>query len=324
MTPLQQYEMLNQGHQQRGTGQPRNHHSQQLSASSSSSSMSLGPLQGQVVRQQHPQPPINLSNGPENGGGMQHVEGNVRQVPSLMLQAAQLSSNAANSGKKTKQQGAFMNARKACDSCTALKVKCSGERPCKRCHKKEIECFYSEAKKRGPPKRGRQESPTCALKRRKRGKGPLHHQQQPYLLGNIPPSINRKPFPMPSHFPSMASMGYGGTSFNEEITLEQIRDKFERISNEQKWTIFQTPRNLTMSLAGKVGALCEMLQWKELVQPGLPEVPEEEKAQLENEMVNVLTHLVRLADICKIDLAQAALDKLCRDQDERSDDNKDA
>ena len=73
---------------------------------------------------------------------------------------------------------------------------------------------------------------------------------------------------------------------------------------------------------GEVGEVCEILQWKGEVKPGVPELSEEEKVHLGEELSDVLIYLIRLAGIsfhasllilidrCDIDLPQAALRKL--------------
>lgn len=73
---------------------------------------------------------------------------------------------------------------------------------------------------------------------------------------------------------------------------------------------------------GEVGEVCEILQWKGEVKPGVPELSEEEKVHLGEELSDVLIYLIRLAGIlfqayflifidrCDIDLPQATLRKL--------------
>ena len=73
---------------------------------------------------------------------------------------------------------------------------------------------------------------------------------------------------------------------------------------------------------GEVGEVCEILQWKGEVKPGVPELSEEEKVHLGEELSDVLIYLIRLAGIsfhasflilidrCDIDLPQAVLRKL--------------
>lgn len=61
---------------------------------------------------------------------------------------------------------------------------------------------------------------------------------------------------------------------------------------------------------GEVGELSEIFQWKGEVPKGLPDWEDEEKQHLGEELSDVLLYLVRLSDICGVDLGRAALRKL--------------
>ena len=59
-----------------------------------------------------------------------------------------------------------------------------------------------------------------------------------------------------------------------------------------------------------MGELSEIFQWKGEVPRGLPDWKDEEKQHLGEELSDVLLYLVRLSDICGVDLGKAALRKL--------------
>lgn len=61
---------------------------------------------------------------------------------------------------------------------------------------------------------------------------------------------------------------------------------------------------------GEVGELSEIFQWKGEVPKGLPGWEEAEKTHLGEELSDVLLYLVRLSDVCGIDLGKAALRKV--------------
>ncbi|MCO5572557.1 hypothetical protein L7F22_026312 [Adiantum nelumboides] len=61
---------------------------------------------------------------------------------------------------------------------------------------------------------------------------------------------------------------------------------------------------------GEVGELSEIFQWKGEVPRGLPDWNVDEKEHLGEELSDVLLYLVRLADICDVNLGEAALRKL--------------
>jgi dCTP diphosphatase len=61
---------------------------------------------------------------------------------------------------------------------------------------------------------------------------------------------------------------------------------------------------------GEVGELSEIFQWKGEVPKGLPGWDEAEKDHLGEELADVLLYLVRLSDVCGVDLGKAALRKM--------------
>ncbi|MQL94686.1 hypothetical protein Taro_027332, partial [Colocasia esculenta] len=104
--------------------------------------------------------------------------------------------------------------------------------------------------------------------------------------------------------------GRGQEEGMETVTLEDLRKKMEDFAKERDWDKFHSPRNLLLALVGEVGELSEIFQWKGEVPKGLPGWEEEEKQHLGEELSDVLLYLVRLSDICGIDLGRAALRKV--------------
>ncbi|CAM8914909.1 unnamed protein product [Rhodiola kirilowii] len=96
----------------------------------------------------------------------------------------------------------------------------------------------------------------------------------------------------------------------EGITLQLLTDKMADFAKERDWDKFHSPRNLLLALVGEVGELSEIFQWKGEVGRGLPDWDEAEKQHLGEELSDVLLYLVRLSDICGIDLGKAALRKM--------------
>ncbi|KAK4341493.1 hypothetical protein RND71_039994 [Anisodus tanguticus] len=97
---------------------------------------------------------------------------------------------------------------------------------------------------------------------------------------------------------------------SEGVNLKELKNKMYDFAEERDWDQFHTPRNLLLALVGEVGELSEIFQWKGEVPRGLPDWEEKEKQHLGEELSDVLLYLVRLSDICGIDLGKAALRKL--------------
>ncbi|KAL3716133.1 hypothetical protein ACJRO7_007838 [Eucalyptus globulus] len=97
---------------------------------------------------------------------------------------------------------------------------------------------------------------------------------------------------------------------DRSVTLDLLKQKMAEFSKEREWDKFHSPRNLLLALVGEVGELSEIFQWKGEVPKGLPDWKEEERVHLGEELSDVLLYLVRLSDVCGIDLGRAALRKV--------------
>ncbi|KAL9397642.1 hypothetical protein Peur_011895 [Populus x canadensis] len=94
------------------------------------------------------------------------------------------------------------------------------------------------------------------------------------------------------------------------VSLEDLKKKMADFAKERDWDQFHSPRNLLLALVGEVGELSEIFQWKGEVPRGLPDWKGEEKEHLGEELSDVLLYLVRLSDVCGVDLGKAAMRKL--------------
>ncbi|XP_034673416.1 dCTP pyrophosphatase 1-like [Vitis riparia] len=99
-------------------------------------------------------------------------------------------------------------------------------------------------------------------------------------------------------------------SEEESVSLGLLKKKMAEFAKEMYWDQFHSPRNLLLALVGEVRELSEIFQWRGDVLKELPDWKEEEKQYLRKEVSDVLLYLVRLSDICGIDLGKAALRKV--------------
>ncbi|KAH7287386.1 hypothetical protein KP509_32G053500 [Ceratopteris richardii] len=81
-----------------------------------------------------------------------------------------------------------------------------------------------------------------------------------------------------------------------DVALTDLRRMLAEFARERNWESFDSPRNLLLVL--RRGP------------PGLPDWSADEKEHLEEELSDVLLYLVRLADVCNVNLGEAALEKL--------------
>ncbi|XP_062081053.1 uncharacterized protein LOC133785851 [Humulus lupulus] len=102
----------------------------------------------------------------------------------------------------------------------------------------------------------------------------------------------------------------GEDSENESVSLDLLKQKMADFAEERDWEQYHSPRNLLLAMVGEVGELSEIFQWKGEVPKGLPGWKEEEKVHLGEELSDVLLYLIRLSDMCGVDLGKAALRKI--------------
>ncbi|MBA0732251.1 hypothetical protein Gogos_016354 [Gossypium gossypioides] len=107
---------------------------------------------------------------------------------------------------------------------------------------------------------------------------------------------------------SYDSMG----SKSKDVSLKDLSIRLAEFAQVRGWDEYHSPRNLLLALVGEVGELSEIFQWKGEVGKGLPNWSADEKEHLEDELSDVLLYLVRLADVCGLDLGQAALTKIIK------------
>jgi NTP pyrophosphatase (non-canonical NTP hydrolase) len=79
---------------------------------------------------------------------------------------------------------------------------------------------------------------------------------------------------------------------------------------ERDWEQFHTPKNLVMALAGEVGELTELFQWLSPEQSSSLMQDEAKAARVRDELADVLTYCMRLADVLGIDVGQAIDSKM--------------
>lgn len=90
--------------------------------------------------------------------------------------------------------------------------------------------------------------------------------------------------------------------------LLALRDKVREFVDERDWDQFHTPKNLASALCVEAAELLEPFQW--LPSGHAQELDEKTRRQVQHEMADVLTYLIRLADKMDVDLYEAVLEKM--------------
>ena len=90
-----------------------------------------------------------------------------------------------------------------------------------------------------------------------------------------------------------------------EDSLTGIRERMRVFTSERDWEQFHDPKSLVLALVGEVGELAELLQWLPADEAANLAEQEPLNARLGEEISDVLIYLVRLADVCGVDLPLA-------------------
>jgi NTP pyrophosphatase (non-canonical NTP hydrolase) len=96
----------------------------------------------------------------------------------------------------------------------------------------------------------------------------------------------------------------------EMSELQTLRKQLKQFANEREWTSFHTPKNLASALAVEAAELLEPFQW--LSTGHANELGEQQSQAVADEMADVLSYLILLADQLNVDLYQATLEKIKR------------
>lgn len=87
---------------------------------------------------------------------------------------------------------------------------------------------------------------------------------------------------------------------NTDIWTERIR----RFARERDWEQFHNPKNLSMALSVEASELVEIFQW--MTAQEAASVMNGDRAQaVRDEVADIMTYLLRLADVLDIDLDEA-------------------
>ena len=90
--------------------------------------------------------------------------------------------------------------------------------------------------------------------------------------------------------------------------FNDLRAAIRAFARARDWEQFHTPKNLVMALSVETAELMEHFQW--LTSTQSTNLDAKTKAEVAQEIGDVLIYLTRLADVLGIDPLQAAFDKI--------------
>ena len=91
-------------------------------------------------------------------------------------------------------------------------------------------------------------------------------------------------------------------------TLEHLRARIDAFVKERDWEQFHTPKNLAMAMIVEAAEVVEHFQWDTAQESAT--LTEERKTEIGHELADTLVYLLRIAEVCGIDLIAAANAKI--------------
>ena len=93
----------------------------------------------------------------------------------------------------------------------------------------------------------------------------------------------------------------------EKINVEEIKTYLREFSKDRDWDQYHTPKNLACALSVEASELLEIFQWMNQEEENnlVLDNSNENRKKIEDEMSDILTYLIRLSDILKIDLSSS-------------------
>ncbi|MFD1718359.1 nucleotide pyrophosphohydrolase [Georgenia deserti] len=96
------------------------------------------------------------------------------------------------------------------------------------------------------------------------------------------------------------------------MDISDVQQRLHDFAEERDWAQFHTTRNLTLALVGEVGELAELVQWRTDQEIRDLVATESGRVALADELADVLTYLISLADAVGIDLDAAVHAKITK------------
>lgn len=91
-------------------------------------------------------------------------------------------------------------------------------------------------------------------------------------------------------------------------SLDALRARVNAFVAERDWAQFHSPKNLAMAMIVEAGEVVEHFQW--MTEDESRNLDAETKVQVGQELSDTLVYLLRIAEVCGIDLIEAANKKI--------------
>ncbi|GLU46551.1 nucleotide pyrophosphohydrolase [Nocardiopsis ansamitocini] len=94
------------------------------------------------------------------------------------------------------------------------------------------------------------------------------------------------------------------------MSIPSLQDLLADFAARRDWEPFHTPKNLAMALTGEAGELAAEFQWLTSEESARVMEDPAKATAVRHEMADVLSYLLRLADVLDVDLDAALREKV--------------
>lgn len=91
-------------------------------------------------------------------------------------------------------------------------------------------------------------------------------------------------------------------------SLDELKATVNAFVEARDWTQFHSPKNLAMAMIVEAGEVVEHFQW--MTEADSRALDAEQKVQVGQELADTFVYLLRIAEVCGIDLIQATQAKI--------------
>lgn len=102
---------------------------------------------------------------------------------------------------------------------------------------------------------------------------------------------------------------------DDATTLSDLRERVASFVAAREWEPFHTPKNLAMALAVEAAELMEHFTWLDGEQAAEAMQDGDKRAAVADEMADVLIYALSLANVLGVDVSEAVLAKLERNEE---------
>ena len=101
---------------------------------------------------------------------------------------------------------------------------------------------------------------------------------------------------------------------DNDTPVTKLREMVRRFVDAREWSVFHTPKNISMAMAIEVAELMEHFQWIDgEASRAIAKVPEK-LGQVAEELADVMCYVLALANELEIDVTSAMRDKMVKNE----------